>query len=100
MTDTMLDFTHLTRTHDPVTSREAAASTDVERSVQAVYSALQFLGPSADHEIVAHLEASAWSESRIRTARKTLERDGRVQFAGIYRLTPRGRRTQVWAVTA
>lgn len=87
------------RRNDPITSQEAAESNDVQRSVEAVYSALAFLGPSADHEIVNHLEkASYWSPSRIRTARKTLERQGRVRFTGLYHLTPSGRRTRVWEV--
>jgi hypothetical protein len=88
------------RRFDPETSHEAADLSDVNRSIGAVLDTLEQYGPKADHELHGLMEGLGYpyTPERVRTARKSLEKRGRVEFAGFWRLTPRGRRTRVWQV--
>lgn len=103
------DDTARTRRADPTTSHEAADTNDIAASSAEVLWLLKSSGPMADHELIAAHDADyGWSEpgfrhftpQRLRTARAELTESGAVEFTGIYRLTPSGRRAQVWAVTA
>lgn len=87
------------RTTDPETSHAAAELVSGAESQRAVLAAL--LAEScglADFELESRL-FGRFSPERIRTARKELERQGRVQFMGIYRMTRSGRRARVWEAT-
>lgn len=98
------------RKPDPITSHEAADSTfgKVAASREEVWHLLFIHGLLADHELVAaHSTSMArfgseplYSPSRLRSARAELVEAGKVEFSGIYRLTPSGRRTQVWQVVS
>jgi hypothetical protein len=84
------------RTTDPITSHEAAESVSGAESQRAVLAALQAVDFGlADFELEARL-FGRFSPERIRTARKELERQGRVEFTGVYRMTRARRRAQVW----
>lgn len=95
---TLNDDSPRVRRSDPVTSHEAADSNDPAASRRFVMFALY------EHELLAQFEleklaAGLWSPSRVRTAVHELVERGLVEFAGIYRVTPSGRRAQVWAVS-
>jgi len=89
------------RSTDPETSHEAAAQADTFRSVKAVFDSLGQYGPLADFELVSlmHSLGYAFSPERIRTARNSLTKVGKIEHTGYYRLTPTNRRARVWAVT-
>ena len=85
------------RRGDATTSHEAADSNDTAASRTFVMFAL------IEHDMLASFELEQiadglWSPSRIRTAVSELVERGLVEFAGVYRLTPAGRRAQVWKV--
>lgn len=96
------------RRTDPVTSHEAADSTQSKAAASRdfVLYLLRDLGPMADHELVdaadllnARLpETPRFSPSRLRTARHELTEAGKVTDLGIFRLTVSRRRAQVWGV--
>ena len=91
------DDTARVRQSDPITSHEAADSNDTAASRTFVMFAL------IEHDMLASFELERiadglWSPSRIRTAVSELVERGLVEFAGVYRLTPSGRRAQVWKV--
>jgi hypothetical protein len=90
------------RMSDPETSHEAADLNDVAHSIGAVLDTLDQYGPKADHELHGLMSSLGYpyTPERVRTARKALEKRGRVEFAGYWRLTPRGRRTRVWQVAS
>ena len=85
-----------TRRSDPETSSLAADSTDPAASRRFVMFALIEHGPLAQFELEGIAEG-LWSLSRVRTAVSELVERGLVEFTGIYRRTPSGRRAQVWA---
>ena len=95
----------LHRTNDPETSVEAAAHVD-ETGARAEVLWYLSIEPLADHELYNRYEADSrmvgdthlYTPQRLRTARAELVASGRVQFAGIYRLTPTGGRTRVWSL--
>lgn len=92
------------RSTDPVTSVDAGRSADLSGSQLSVLIALESFGPLADHELVELNAATrgsvpAYSPQRIRSARAELVEQGRVEFSGIFRLTPSGHRARVWMVT-
>lgn len=93
------------RKTDPPTSHAAADSNRLDSRAQ-VLAILRMCGPLADHELVDQFDLYAarmgirFTPQRLRTARAELTRDGLVEYTGIDRLTPTGRRAQVWAVTS
>ena len=88
-----------TRRTDHVTAHEAADTTDPAASRRFVMFALYEHGTLAQFEL-ERLATGLWSPSRVRTAVSELVERGLVKFTGIYRLTPSGRRAQVWAVAS
>jgi hypothetical protein len=100
--DTFAEDTARVRRSDPETSHEAADLADTGNSIGAVLDTLAQYGPMADHELVAHMESLGYfyTPERIRTARKALEKLARVAHTGDFHMTPRNRRTRVWAVSA
>ena len=87
------------RRSDPLTSHLAAGSTDPAASRQFVMSSLHKQGPLAQFELEG-IAKGLWSPSRMRTAVSELVVRELVEFTGIYRLTPSGRRARVWGVLA
>lgn len=87
------------RRSDALTSHLAAGSTDPAASRQFVMSSRHKRGPLAQFELEGIAEG-LWSPSRVRTAVSELVVRDLVEFTGMYRVTPSGRRAQVWAVTA
>lgn len=89
------------RRTDPETSHEAADLNDVNASIGAVLDTLTQYGPLADHELHTLMESLGYryTAERVRTARAALVQKVRVEFTGDHRMTPRNRRTRVWAVT-
>lgn len=91
------------RTTDPSTSHEAADSAD-RNGAKFVVRLLLDGKPMADHEMVAEFERflGSWpikyTPQRLRTARHELTDSHVIEFTGIYRLTPSGRRAQVWGL--
>lgn len=86
-----------TRLSDPVTSHEAADSTDPHASHTAVLSLLREHGALAQFQAEAHLNGQ-FSPSRIRSAFSELEEQSRVKRLDDTVLTPRGRRAQLWGL--
>lgn len=88
------------RRSDPETSHEAADLSDTSNSIGAVLDTLRQYGPLADHELSALMESLGYfyTPERVRTARCALEKVRKVEHTGDFRMTPRGRRTRVWAV--
>lgn len=85
------------RATDPITSHQAADTSNLADSQNAVLNAL------AVHKHLAAFELEqvlpVWSPSRIRTALKELEAVGRVRVSDRpARRTPYGRTAQVWEV--
>lgn len=90
------DDTARVRESDPVTSHEAADGNNVPRSHMIVMRLLEMYGPSAQFEIERWAD---WvSPSRIRSAFSELEALGKVKRTDQFRLTPSGRRAQVWSL--
>jgi hypothetical protein len=89
------------RRTDPETSHEAADLNDVNASIGAVLDTLTQYGPLADHELHTLMESLGYpyTPERVRTARAALVQRARVVHTGDYRMTPRNRRTRVWAVS-
>lgn len=85
------------RRNDPIESHQAADSSNLHDSQQAVLTALAVHKHLAAHELEALLPE--WSGSRIRTALSELRDQGRVQVAkDEHRETRFGRSAQVWEV--
>jgi len=86
-----------TRKSDPVSSHEAADSSNVPKSHRLVLKALEIWGDlpqfEAERLLGVHL-----SPSRVRSAFSELEALGKVRRTDEYRTTPSGRRAQVWEV--
>lgn len=94
------------RRTDYETSHEAADTNDVEGSRAEVLTILD-AGPQDDFQIweahdraVHRFGGPRYTPQRLRTARSELVREGRVEFTGIYHLSPSNRRTRVWNVKA
>lgn len=89
------------RRTDPVTSHEAADTSDVTKSIGLVLQILTERGMLADHEIetwaLVHYK-SEFTGQRLRSARAALVERGQVKASGIFRLTKRNRRAIVWQV--
>jgi hypothetical protein len=85
------------RHSDPITSHEAADSTNVRPSHWSVVWYLTTHGPSAQWEAEKFLR-SEWSPSRVRSAFSELEALGKVRRTDEFRQTPSGQRAQVWTV--
>ena len=84
------------RRADPETSIEAAETVNGAESQRAVYAALLAVDFGlADFELERRL-FGRFSEARVRTARKELERQGLVEFTGAFHLTPTGHKARVW----
>lgn len=93
----------ITRTTDPETSHEAAASVDVTKSRDFVLSILRDFGPMADFEIEdqSRFEGHKWTGQRLRTARAQLVKQNLVVWDECWDKMPEsGRRTRVWRATA
>lgn len=90
------DDTARARRSDHTTSHEAADTNNVRASLGLVLALLREHGPMADHELVARIHT--FTGQRVRTARAALVGRGLVEATGFYRLTPTGRRAQVWAL--
>lgn len=97
---TFAEDTPRVRRNDPDTSHEAADLSDTDNSIGAVLDTLRQYGPKADHELHSLMESLGYfyTPERIRTARAALTRLEKVHHNGEFRLTPRQRRTRVWAV--
>lgn len=102
MSSMVMDGIARSRSTDPVTSVDAGRSADLAGSQEAVLLCLQMIGPRADFEIAKFFSASdyTYSEQRLRSARSELVEAGLVEFSGIYRLTPSGRKARVWQAAA
>lgn len=94
------------RRKDLRSSHEAADVNNVEASIGTVLETLRRFGPMHDERLVAIVQGSAvygsvpkYTESRIRTARKALEKKGLVEQTD-WDVTSRGNRTAVWGVKA
>jgi hypothetical protein len=90
------------RRSDPETSHEAADVTNVEASIGAVLDTLTQYGPHCDwrlHDLMLGLGYN-YTPERVRTARAALRDRGLVRATGNSDVTPTGRRTTIWAVTA
>lgn len=85
------------RESDPVTSHEAADSNNVSKSHAAVLSVLEYEGEHAQFEMERRC-AGVLSPSRVRSAFSELEALGKVRRTDQFRLTPSGRRAQVWSL--
>jgi hypothetical protein len=95
----------LARSTDPDTSRDAAASTDVRGSRAEVLRILTTFGPMSDDELQWRHENTPnatrqYTPQRLRTARKSLERDGLVVLTGKPAMTRYHRAAQEWAVAS
>jgi len=89
-----------TRKSDPLTSHEAADSNNVCDSQMWVLRCFDKRHQLAAFEIEAAL-AGFFSSSRVRTALKELQEQGRVQIVdGALKRTPSGRNARVWTVTS
>lgn len=86
-----------TRRSDPATSHHAADSNDTAASRTWVMFNLIEHGPLAQFEL-EKLAVGQWSPSRVRTAVHELVERGLVEFVGYYRMTPSGRKAQVWSI--
>jgi hypothetical protein len=88
------------RSHDPETSREAAASVDVTKREAEVLAALKDLGGKATVEQIAdHLAIVNEREelgSNISPRIKPLCRKGKVEFSGEFGVSRQGKRQRVW----
>jgi hypothetical protein len=92
------------RRGDPDTSQDAAAGVFDVSEVQAhIWFIVEQYGPVTDEEIAWHYGHMAamfdWvipSPQSLRSRRCELVKLGRVEFGGMYGLTPAGRRTQKW----
>jgi DNA-binding MarR family transcriptional regulator len=86
-----------TRVTDPITSHEAADTTDAAASQTAVLAALREYGALAQFQAEAILHGQ-FSPSRIRSAFSELEQQGIVvRLPDEHSIrTPRGRRAQLW----
>ena len=82
---------------DPITSHEAADSNNVPRSHQLVAKVLEFWGAVAQFE-AENLLRGVLSPSRVRSAFSEMETLGEVRRTDEFRVTPSGRRAQVWAL--
>jgi predicted transcriptional regulator len=91
------DDTARVRKSSPVTSHEAADSNNVSRSHKFLVKALTLWGPLAQFE-AENLLRGVLSPSRIRSAFSELEALGKVKRTDQFRLTPSGRRAQVWSL--
>lgn len=87
---------HLSRSTDPQTSKEAAKGVSNVLVREAVLSLLE-KGPLTDQQIIARLGVKA-SESGIRTRRSELVKSGLVYDTGERRRTDTGRRSIVWGL--
>ena len=92
------DDTARVRVSDPVTSHEAADSNNVPMSHSLVLVDLIQWGPLAQFEAERMLSGRL-SPSRVRSAFSELEALGKVKRTDQFRLTPSGRRAQVWSLT-
>ena len=92
------DDTVRVRVSDPVTSHEAADSNNVPMSHSLVLVDLIQWGPLAQFEAERMLSGRL-SPSRVRSAFSELEALGKVKRTDQFRLTPSGRRAQVWSLT-
>lgn len=88
------DDTARARRSDPVESHEAADRADTAASRRAVLAILAD-GPLSDEQV--HARQSVFTPERMRTARKELERQGRVVEAG-EGVTSKGRRCKTWTL--
>lgn len=87
------------RKTDPVTSHEAADSNNVPASHGAVLWALNMAhGRGLAQYQAENILRDELSPSRVRSAFSELEALGKVKRTEEFRLTPSGRRAQVWAV--
>ena len=96
----MNDQRPLFRITNPATSRAAAESLSVEglqASERRVLEVLHAMGTAADYRLERAL-VPEYSNSRVRTARLTLERAGRVEWTGETEQGPRGSRCRTWRV--
>lgn len=90
------DDTARVRKSDPVTSHEAADTNNVSKSHGEVLHFLSSYGPMAQFEVERWV--TTWSPSRVRSAFSELEALGKVKRTDQFRLTPSGRRAQVWSL--
>ena len=90
------DWARVRRT-DQVTSHEAADSNNVSDSQHAVLCVLEYEGDHAQFEVEKRFSGRL-SPPRVRSAFSELEALGMVKRTDEFRLTPSGRRAQVWAV--
>lgn len=97
MPTVMLDGGPRVRKADPVSSHEAADSNKVAKSHRAVLSVLEYEGEHAQFEMELRC-AGVLSPSRVRSAFSELEALGKVRRTDEFRLTPSGRRAQVWVL--
>jgi hypothetical protein len=89
-----------TRKSDPLTSHQAADSNNVSDSQMWVLRCFDKRRQLAAFEIESAL-AGFFSSSRVRTALKELQEQGRVQIVdGSLKRTPAGRNARVWTVTS
>jgi hypothetical protein len=91
----------LTRTNDPQTSHDAAASLkDVRASQRAVYQMLRDYGPSTDERLqqLAHDHGIRMSPSGLRTRRHELTALGLVVDSGRTAVLATGRAAIVWEI--
>jgi hypothetical protein len=89
-----------TRKTDPLTSHQAADSNNVSDSQLWVLRCFENRRQLAAFEIEAAL-VGFFSSSRVRTALKELQGQGRVCIVdGVFKRTPAGRNARVWTVTS
>lgn len=94
------DDTARVRESDPATSHEAADSNNVPRSHRLVLAAFSLRPVSGWAQFeVEQMCVAELSPSRIRSAFSELEALGKVKRTDQFRLTPSGRRAQVWSLT-
>ena len=94
------DDTARTRKTDPLTSHAAADSNNVTDSQLFVLQCFNNGQQRAAFELEA-IMAGLFSPSRIRTALRELQEQGRVGVVeGVLKRTPSGRNARVWAVTS
>lgn len=98
-----MTLTNARRT-DPVTSKDAGRRAKKLAAQEYVRQTMRVFGPMADHELVEFYADDIlayrygnFTPQRLRTARHELTGDDKeIEFTGIYRLTDRNRRAQVW----
>lgn len=105
MTETLFDSVARARAADPETSHAAAASIssdDLSQQKKEILAVLSIYGPLTDESMIEVYRSayphSTFTDQSLRSRRKSLERDGKVRFAGEWGRTNTGAKSRLWEV--